>query len=313
MLQRFLMILVFSLLLTQFQYQNIKAAIDIKVDDIAEFYISCEGQIKIRGPWGENVEPYYEDWKIVYRTTTVLGGDPSKPVLITKLLNSDFYAGRTSEYSELVDGEGPYGNVKIINKSRINFKQNNWKDLKSYSGNISLISGNATFMIINRFDDMQDIGARASGKCQGVKELYAYVNKGKSPGSGEGDKTSGSGFFINNDGYFVTNNHVIASCNNQSKISYKGENVSARLIAKDKSLDLALLKADVSPRKYINISNDRPKKLQKVIAAGYPLGKGLSDDLKFTQGIISSLKGFEDNSSQIQIDAALNLGNSGGL
>ena len=150
------------------------------------------------------------------------------------------------------------------------------------------------------------------GKCQGTREIYAYLHEGKNPGSGSGSKASGTGFFINNDGYFVTNNHVIAGCGDRSQISYKGKNVSAKLIAKDKTLDLALLKADVSPRKYINISNDRPKKLQKVIAAGYPLGKNLSDDLKFTQGIISSLKGFEDNSNQIQIDAALNPGNSGG-
>ena len=54
------------------------------------------------------------------------------------------------------------------------------------------------------------------------------------------------------------------------------------------------------------------KKLQSIIAAGYPGGKALSDDLKFTSGIVSSLKGFKDNSSQIQIDAALNMGNSGG-
>ena len=34
--------------------------------------------------------------------------------------------------------------------------------------------------------------------------------------------------------------------------------------------------------------------------------------LKFTDGIVSSLKGFEDNTNQIQISAAINPGNSGG-
>ena len=52
--------------------------------------------------------------------------------------------------------------------------------------------------------------------------------------------------------------------------------------------------------------------MQRIIAAGYPLGKNLSDDLKFTSGIISSLKGVDDDSTLIQIDAALNKGNSGG-
>ena len=46
--------------------------------------------------------------------------------------------------------------------------------------------------------------------------------------------------------------------------------------------------------------------------AGYPFGKGLSDDLKISSGIISSLKGLKDNSNELQIDAAINKGNSGG-
>ena len=123
---------------------------------------------------------------------------------------------------------------------------------------------------------------------------------------------SGSGFFINNKGYFVTNYHVVAECNDKSKITFKEEEIDAKLIAKDKSLDLALLRAKVKPKDYLKISNERPEKLQKIIVAGYPFGKGLSDDLKFTQGIISSLKGYGDNSNEIQIDAAINPGNSGG-
>ena len=51
---------------------------------------------------------------------------------------------------------------------------------------------------------------------------------------------------------------------------------------------------------------------RSILDAGYPLGKGLSDDLKFTQGIISAVKGYADNSNQIQLDAAINSGNSGG-
>ena len=75
---------------------------------------------------------------------------------------------------------------------------------------------------------------------------------------------------------------------------------------------MALLKAEIKNEHFITISNKPPKKLQKIIAAGYPFGKILSDDLKFTSGIISSLKGLEDDSTRLQIDAALNYGNSGG-
>ena len=123
---------------------------------------------------------------------------------------------------------------------------------------------------------------------------------------------SGSGFFINNDGYLITNYHVIADCRSISKITFNKKDIDATLIAKDETLDLALLKTNINPNRFLKFTVDRPQKLQRIIVAGYPFGKGLSDDLKFTQGIISSLKGYSDNSNELQIDAAINPGNSGG-
>ena len=123
---------------------------------------------------------------------------------------------------------------------------------------------------------------------------------------------SGTAFFITDKGHLITNNHVVETCNDNSKITYKKKDISAKILAKDKLLDLALLKVDLRKTDFIHLSKDAPKKLQRIIAAGYPLGKNLSDDLKFTSGIISSLKGLNDDSTLIQIDAALNKGNSGG-
>ncbi len=121
----------------------------------------------------------------------------------------------------------------------------------------------------------------------------------------------GTGFFINNDGFVVTNHHVIESCN---RISISNNNYSgkAKVLASDKQIDLALLDTGLNNKNFIKISDNKLKKLQKIIAAGYPFGVSLSNDLKFTSGIISSLKGYDNNTSQIQIDAALNPGNSGG-
>ncbi len=46
--------------------------------------------------------------------------------------------------------------------------------------------------------------------------------------------------------------------------------------------------------------------------AGFPFGNNVSSTLKFTQGIVSSVAGLGNDYSQIQIDAALQPGNSGG-
>ena len=123
---------------------------------------------------------------------------------------------------------------------------------------------------------------------------------------------SGTAFFIDNNGHLVTNFHVVEKCYDQSKIVYKTDEYDTKLIAKDKFLDLAILKANVQNNKFIIISSKPPKKLKRIIVAGYPFGKDLSDDLKFNSGIITSLKGLGDDSTRIQIDAAVNPGNSGG-
>ena len=136
----------------------------------------------------------------------------------------------------------------------------------------------------------------------------SFVNDEGEKGSGT---SSGTAFFITRDGYLLTNHHVVNGCS-ISKLSYKNKDYDTKLIATDKTLDLALLKANIRPENYIEFSSSDPKKLQKIFVAGYPLGKGLSDDLKITSGIVSSLKGFKDNSNEIQVDAAINPGNSGG-
>ncbi len=139
---------------------------------------------------------------------------------------------------------------------------------------------------------------------------FYYCEKSTS----DSDKTgtsSGTAFFISNKGYLLTNNHVVEGCKSQ-KINYYNKEHEAKIIATDKTLDLALLKANVRPKSFISFSKDEPKKRQPIIIAGYPLGKGLSDDLKINDGRISSLKGFENNSNEITVDIAINPGNSGG-
>ena len=130
------------------------------------------------------------------------------------------------------------------------------------------------------------------------------------PGSESGG-SSGTAFFVTNKGHLITNNHVVDGCS-ISKITYQNKDYDTKLLATDKTLDLALLKADLKNKSYLDFSGDEAKKMQKIYVGGYPLGKGLSNDLKITSGIVSSLKGFEDNSNEIQIDAAINPGNSGG-
>ena len=143
-------------------------------------------------------------------------------------------------------------------------------------------------------------------------KIWPEQSGGKNETTKKSSGASGTAFFLNKEGYLLTNNHVVEVCENNSKVNYRKQDIPAKIVAKDEQLDLALLKVDLNETPFIYLSNEAPKKLQRIIAAGYPLGKNLSDDLKLTSGVISSLKGFNDDSNQIQIDAALNKGNSGG-
>ena len=122
---------------------------------------------------------------------------------------------------------------------------------------------------------------------------------------------SGSGFYINNKGYALTNNHVVDICKQMVAV-IDGKEILFRVLNTDKINDVAVLKTDYKSRNYIKINEDGAKLGENVIAVGYPLAGQLSDSVKITRGIVSSLSGLDNNISQIQIDAALQPGNSGG-
>ena len=123
--------------------------------------------------------------------------------------------------------------------------------------------------------------------------------------------SSGSGFSVSPDGHIITNNHVIEGCA-EVHIHTNGKAYPASIVTFDPRNDLALLKADFTPEVVFPLSNRRPELLQDIYVAGYPFGMGISSSVKVTKGIISSLTGVGNNFSEMQIDAALQSGNSGG-
>ena len=122
---------------------------------------------------------------------------------------------------------------------------------------------------------------------------------------------SGSGFYINNQGYALTNNHVISICK-QTIAIIEGKEILFRVLATDITNDVAVLKTDYKSRDFVKISEEGAKLGENIMAVGYPLTGKLSDSVKITKGIVSSLSGINNNIGQIQIDAALQPGNSGG-
>lgn len=122
---------------------------------------------------------------------------------------------------------------------------------------------------------------------------------------------SGTGFYVSEEGHIITNHHVIDGCE-EMKVHSKGKVFDTVQIASDAQNDLALLKVEAQPDHVFALSADGSFPLQDIIVAGFPFGDRVSSTLKFTKGIVSSVAGLGNNYSEIQIDAALQPGNSGG-
>ncbi|BDA83713.1 serine peptidase [Aureimonas sp. SA4125] len=124
----------------------------------------------------------------------------------------------------------------------------------------------------------------------------------------------GSGFFISDDGYLVTNNHVVDGGENFTVVMDDGKEYDAKLIGTDKRTDLAVLKVDAKNQKftYVEFGDDSKARTGDwVVAVGNPFGLGGS----VTAGIISARGrdiGAGPYDDFLQIDAAVNRGNSGG-
>ena len=173
-----------------------------------------------------------------------------------------------------------------------------WRDDKKH--------GQGTYIFV---DGSRKTGLWESDAFQGAvtsPEVVENVNPDETR-----EVASGTGFYVSEDGHIITNHHVIDGCMD-IKVQSQGELIPTIRLAEDKQNDLALLKVSQEPRYVFALSNDSPYPLQEIVVAGFPFGDRYSSTLKFTKGIVSSLAGLGDNYSEIQIDAALQQGNSGG-
>ena len=124
-------------------------------------------------------------------------------------------------------------------------------------------------------------------------------------------QAQGSGFVITPDGYVVTNNHVIEGATKIHVSFDDQEKLEAELVGTDPRTDIALIKIK-SDKTFPALSFvDKPARVGDwALAVGNPFGLGGT----VTAGIVSAL-GRDIGSGPydfLQIDAAVNKGNSGG-
>jgi len=131
---------------------------------------------------------------------------------------------------------------------------------------------------------------------------------------------SGTGFLLNRNGLIATNWHVVAEAKNIG-VAFPGwkDSVSAEVVIKDSANDLPILRmadatkiAATCPELPFQLAPTNTVTLgERVSAIGYPLPSLLGSNPKFSEGVISSKSGLQDDPRTLQITAEVQPGSSG--
>ena len=139
-------------------------------------------------------------------------------------------------------------------------------------------------------------------------------------GMGVPDRVLGTGFYIDRNGYILTNYHVISSevdpaYEGYSSLSIRPSDspearIPGKVVGYDRLLDLAVIKVDTKPDYVFSFDlASEPQAGAHVYVIGSPVGL----ENTVTSGIVSAVgRRLLSTGSVIQIDAAVNPGNSGG-
>jgi S1-C subfamily serine protease len=131
---------------------------------------------------------------------------------------------------------------------------------------------------------------------------------------------SGTGFLLSRSGLLATNWHVVADAKNIS-VAFPGwsDSASAKVVIRDTVNDLAVLRV-TDTAKLTGTCAEMPFQLtasnsvklgERVSTVGYPLTSMLGSNPKFSEGVISSKSGLQDDPRSLQISAQVQPGSSG--
>ena len=133
-------------------------------------------------------------------------------------------------------------------------------------------------------------------------------------------EATGTCFALTPQGHLATCYHVVSDA---TAIRIRGiggdfsRTYSARVIINDKNNDLAIIKISdpdfttLGQLPY-SIASSLSDVGEEVFTLGYPLNAVMGDEIKLTNGIISSRTGFQGDASSYQLSVAVYPGNSGG-
>ena len=178
---------------------------------------------------------------------------------------------------------------------------------KAYNKDVIITFENASMKTISETGSGQDI----------YLKMYPTYDENTTSGTVASSwKSTGTGFFIDKKGYITTNYHVIKNAK-EIEINHNHKSYNAKVIISDEQNDLAILKivdnsfVPLNSLNY-NFKSDLADVGTSVFALGFPLTQIMGEEIKYTDGKISSKSGFKGSITTYQISVPIQPGNSGG-
>lgn len=204
-----------------------------------------------------------------------------------------------------------YCDLKATAKPNVYIGKLGWRADKSET--------NIIFPLTCYFEEGEMI-FKDTGEPTRLIKIYPTINDNLKSTTKFTKKSSGTGFGISSNGLIVTNYHVIEDANT---IKVKGINAdfsksfNAKVIVSDKNNDLALIQIEDKSFTSLGTIPYIVKTIisgvgENIFVMGYPLRASMGDEIKLTNGIISSKTGYQGDISSYQISAPIQPGNSGG-
>ncbi len=200
---------------------------------------------------------------------------------------------------------------KIIKRFIIYQTGTNEYHMQDDRGNFLNFNNPNSFSFVDSHDYPEVISTFSFTKIYPTAEMYEQASTPQ--------QWTGTGFALN-DGYLITNYHVIDGAGSITIKGIKGDfntKFKSNVVASDKANDIALLKiADARFSGFGTIPYQLRANVadvgEFVFTLGYPLASVMGDEIKYTDGRISSKTGIQGAVNVYQISVPIQPGNSGG-
>ena len=204
--------------------------------------------------------------------------------------------------------------LKVINLLAEDIDQELRDTLNAYYQNLNTYS--TTYLYRYQYQEIMEISRNVDNAVVAYNNRVAMQKQQETESKKE---WTGTGFALNGK-YVVTNFHVVDGA---THILLKGiggdfnKQYEANIVYVDANNDLAILQ--ISDSSFIGFSNLPYSLEQKIMEVGeeiytlgYPMSSIMGEEIKYTQGVVSSKTGIQGDVTVYQISAPIQPGNSGG-